>query len=102
MLGSSRCKTFCFAKRGGGVAAVDFQYVGGGCGMKDVAYLLHGEVSHGRHLDAYFTHLRSALASEASEASGTKAVDAAALERDWRALYPVAVSDFSRFLAGWR
>ena len=101
--GDAKPANFCFAKRGGGVAAVDFQYVGGGCGMKDVAYLLHGEASPGRHLDAYFTHLRSALASEASKASvESEAVDAAALERDWRALYPIAVSDFSRFLAGWR
>ena len=71
--------------------AVDFQYAGRGCGMKDVAYLLHG---HGdAHLDAYFRHLRAAV---------SPSVDAAALEREWRALYPIAQQDFARFLAGWR
>lgn len=91
--GDAKPANFCFAPRGRGVAAVDFQYVGGGCGMKDVAYLLHGESSERRHLDAYFTHLRAALTPEH---------DFVALEREWRALYPVAQSDFARFLAGWR
>ena len=71
--------------------AVDFQYAGRGCGMKDVAYLLYGHSD--AHLDAYFLHLREAL---------SPTVDAAALEREWRALYPIAQQDFARFLAGWR
>ena len=89
--GDAKPANFCFAPRGRGVAAVDFQYVGGGCGMKDVAYLLHGE-PNARPLDGYFATLRGALAPE---------VDADALEREWRALYPVAHADFERFLAGW-
>nr|HEX4313850.1 hypothetical protein [Kofleriaceae bacterium] len=71
--------------------AVDFQYAGRGCGMKDVAYLLHGRSD--AHLERYFQHLRAAAASD---------VDVDALEREWRALYPVAQQDFARFLAGWR
>ncbi len=90
--GDAKPANFCFAPRGRGVAAVDFQYVGGGCGMKDVAYLLHGEPG-ARSLDGYFATLRSALAP---------GVDGAALEREWRALYPSACADFERFLAGWR
>jgi aminoglycoside phosphotransferase (APT) family kinase protein len=97
--GDAKPANFCFARDGGSVAAVDFQYVGGGCGMKDVAYLLSGgsgraaEATEARHLDTYFALLRAALAD--------RAVDASALEREWRALYPLARADYHRFLAGW-
>ena len=36
--GDAKVTNFCFHRDGHTVAAVDFQYVGGGCGMKDVAY----------------------------------------------------------------
>lgn len=89
--GDAKEANFCFARDGRAVAAVDFQYAGRGCGMKDVAYLLHG------HADAtaevYFRALRAAL---------PRAIDGDALEREWRALLPVARRDFERFLAGWR
>lgn len=91
--GDAKPANFCFAPKGSDVAAVDFQYVGGGCGMKDVAYLLHGEADEHRLVDAYFTHLRAALGIE---------VDGEALEHEWRALYRIAQLDFARFLAGWR
>lgn len=94
--GDAKPANFCFAPRGGGVAAVDFQYVGGGCGMKDVAYLLHGETTSPHHVDAYFTYLRRALEAHSST------VDVTALEREWRELLPTARADFARFLAGWR
>ena len=105
--GDAKLANFCFTpsgRAGGGggaaVAAVDFQYVGGGCGMKDVAYLLSGESSseaiEQRHLDTYFTQLRAAIAARHEEA-----IDAGALEAEWRALYPIACADFYRFLAGW-
>lgn len=84
------------------VAAVDFQYVGGGCGMKDVAYFLGSclcedecERQETALLDFYFKELKTAL-----EQRG-KQIDFAALETDWRALYPVAWTDFFRFLQGW-
>lgn len=99
--GDPKPANFCFAPDGA-VAAVDFQYAGGGCGMKDVAYLLfsaHGwgerDAPSERPLDAYFGHLRAALAERRAQ------VDAAAVEREWRPLYPLAEADFRRFLAGW-
>jgi aminoglycoside phosphotransferase (APT) family kinase protein len=99
--GDAKLANFCFAPGGGAVAAVDFQYVGGGCGMKDVAYFLSSCSDDGfdpeerRHLDRYFELLRGALALHPG------AVDVDALETEWRALYPIACADFYRFLAGW-
>lgn len=98
--GDAKLANFCFRPDGGAVAAVDFQYVGGGCGMKDVAYFRSScldapalEESQSRHLDCYFAALRDALRG--------RDVDVDALEAEWRALYPVAWADFVRFLVGW-
>ena len=97
--GDAKLANFCFAPGGRAVAAVDFQYVGGGCGMKDVAYLLSGESSseavEQRHLDTYFKHLREGVARL------HPSIDVATLESEWRALYPIAGADFCRFMAGW-
>jgi hypothetical protein len=98
--GDAKPANFCFAPDGRDVACVDFQYVGPGCGVKDVSYFLFGATGWGRSepgeapLDRYFTHLRAALAARSD-------VDAAAVEREWRALYPLARADFLRFYAGW-
>lgn len=79
--------------RSKGVAAVDFQYVGAGVGVKDVAYLLDGEPERDEsaHLDRYLEALADAV--------GPRGPDVA---REWRALYPLAKEDFRRFLDGWR
>jgi hypothetical protein len=97
--GDAKPANFGFSRDGSAVAAVDFQYVGGGCGMKDVAYLLHGELTAGAReglLDLYFRALRAALADRTVEPPVI-----AALETEWRGLYPIACADFVRFLAGW-
>ncbi|MEM7245475.1 MAG: oxidoreductase family protein [Acidobacteriota bacterium] len=100
--GDAKIANFCFPAEGEGVAAVDFQYVGGGCGMKDVAYFLSSCMSEREcearaefFLDEYFNLLRAALPLAETP------VDPAALEAEWRALYPIAWADFYRFLAGW-
>lgn len=92
--GDAKAANFCFARRSGAVAAVDFQYVGGGPGSKDLAYLLYGETAatEARVLDRYFAALGAELGVDA----------AAPIESEWRALYPIARHDFARFLAGWR
>ena len=100
--GDAKLANFCFSEDGASVAAVDFQYVGAGCGMKDVAYLIGScldelacERLESELLAHYFGVLREALASRAED------LDLDALERDWRALYPLAWTDFHRFLKGW-
>lgn len=110
--GDAKLANFCFDTTGQRAAAVDFQYVGGGCGMKDVAYFISSCVDDEQSgrlapaiLDRYFDLLRSALHQRAAGHRTTNpsaaAIDADALEADWRALYPVAWADFTRFLRGW-
>jgi hypothetical protein len=96
--GDAKLANFCFADSDE-VAAVDFQYVGGGCGMKDFAYFISSCFSDGECeqreaslLNRYFDHLRVAI----NDDEKSKAV-----ESEWRSLYPFAWADFYRFLAGW-
>lgn len=100
--GDAKVANFCFSETADSVAAVDFQYVGGGVGIRDVVYLLSScldeEVlfTQGEHYqDIYFEHLHRALQ--------TCQVDAPAdtICEVWRELYAVAWTDFYRFLLGW-
>ena len=94
--GDAKLANFCFSPNGQ-PAGVDFQYVGGGCGMKDVAYFVGScldeqacEDLEAQILDTYFEYLQKALPTENE-----------ALEAEWRSLYRVAWADFHRFLKGW-
>ena len=94
--GDAKLANFCFSEDGK-VCGVDFQYVGGGCGMKDVAYFIGSCLNESECerlealiLETYFEHLQNAL-PEKNEA----------LETEWRSLYRVAWADFHRFLKGW-
>ncbi len=97
--GDAKLANFCFSLDGKEVAAVDFQYVGSGCGMKDVAYFLGSCLSSSELeeleeelLNFYFESLRIAASAE---------VGLNQLEQEWRELYPFAVADFTRFMLGW-
>ena len=100
--GDAKLANFCFSDDGERVAAVDFQYVGGGCGMKDVAYFI-GSCLDERECErqeqvlmgAYFSELTQALSRHQPH------IDPAAVEAAWRPLYAVAWTDFFRFLKGW-
>lgn len=101
--GDAKLANFCFAESGDQVAAVDFQYVGGGCGMKDLAYFLGSCMyddeladSTPEALDLYFQFLRNYLGQLKIQ---KHIIDN--IERSWRSLYPLAVADFYRFLCGW-
>ncbi len=100
--GDAKLANFCFSEDGQKVAAVDFQYVGGGCGMKDVAYFVGSclyeedcEAMEAKILDFYFSELKAAVAEKQPHIVLDK------LESEWRNLYPVAWTDFHRFLKGW-
>ena len=84
------------------LAAVDFQYVGGGCGMKDLAYFVgscfreeEAEIREDEVLSFYFKELHGFLDSIGSDVCPDE------LEADWRPLYHVAWADFHRFMKGW-
>ena len=98
--GDAKLANFCFSNVRKDVAAVDFQYVGGGCGMKDVAYFLGSclnedecEARESELLDYYFRTLEKCM--DGGSASFQ------CLEQEWRDLYPLAWTDFFRFLQGW-
>ena len=96
--GDAKVANFCFDSVEPSVAAVDFQYVGVGCGMKDVAYLMGSCLSadqcsefEDELLQAYFTEMSLLLPNSTM----------VPLEAEWRQLYPIAWGDFHRFLEGW-
>jgi hypothetical protein len=96
--GDAKLANFCFSSADL-VAAVDFQYVGRGCGMKDVAYLIGScfdEVACEKYeselLDHYFQELQVSM---------HKRVDYQLVKHEWSALYKYAWADFYRFLDGW-
>lgn len=100
--GDAKLANFCFSNDGSKVAAVDFQYVGGGCGMKDVAYFIGSclyeddcEIYEEELLNHYFSELKLAL-SEKHPSINTEEI-----KKDWSPLYAVAWTDFHRFMKGW-
>ena len=96
--GDAKLANFCFSENGK-VAAVDFQYVGQGCGMKDVAYLISScfdeaeiEKYEKELFDHYFNELQLALHNTH---------DFQLVKEEWERLYAYAWADFYRFLDGW-
>lgn len=100
--GDAKLANFCFSEDGNSIAVVDFQYTGGGVGVKDLAYFIGSclyEEDCGNFedelLECYFTHLKAKIRSVGYD------IDLDELETLWRELYPVAWTDFHRFLKGW-
>lgn len=104
--GDAKVANFCFSalkdKDRVDVAALDFQYTGQGCGMKDFVYFLGSclteaecEVHWRDLLDLYFSSLKETLKRLNSQ------IDLAALEFEWRFAFELAWADFQRFLEGW-
>ncbi len=100
--GDAKLANFCFDREESSVAAVDFQYVGHGCAMKDVALFMSSAVKPERCaemevwvLDTYFAQLQQALMVYQPN------LDPNEVEREWRPLFAVAWADFQRFVKGW-
>lgn len=102
--GDAKLANFCFSDDQdlNSLAAVDFQYVGKGVGIKDLVYFLGACLNQDdlvKHeqtvLDEYFLQLNEALHHYQIQ------VDFNDLEQEWRNLYPIAWADFYRFLLGW-
>ncbi len=100
--GDAKLANFCFDQLESSVAAVDFQYVGHDCAMKDVALFMSSAVEpeacsemESWVLDTYFAQLTVALQIYQPH------LDAKDVETEWRPLFAVAWADFQRFVKGW-
>lgn len=99
--GDAKLANFCFSKNKE-VAAVDFQYVGQGCGMKDLIYFMSScfdEEDCSKYefnvLEIYFNELKLALSIHHPE------IKINYVEDEWRSMYYIAWADFQRFIKGW-
>ncbi len=100
--GDAKLANFCFNTEGTLAAAVDFQYVGHGCAMKDVALFMSSAVEpeacanmESWILDTYFFALEEALEQLRPDLSFLE------VEQSWRPLFAIAWADFQRFVKGW-
>lgn len=109
--GDAKVANFCFTEDFSDCAAVDFQYVGYGVGIKDVAYFLGSALPteiHIAHRDAllntYFVALEGALQARLSHHDAPSYFTSSDIQyviAEWKMLYPFACADFYRFLSGW-
>ena len=100
--GDAKLANFCFSKDDSKVAAVDFQYIGGGPGVKDLVYFLGSclseeecEQSAEEFSEFYFYELGTKIKEHKPE------IDSEAVIDEWKGLVPIAWADFHRFLKGW-
>jgi hypothetical protein len=102
--GDAKLANFCFPDNNSAnrIAAVDFQYVGQGVGVKDLAYFLGACLNQDdlfkyeqSLLDEYFSQLKQAFCHYQLK------WDITSIQHEWRRLYPLVWADFYRFLLGW-
>lgn len=100
--GDAKLANFCFNVNESVCSAVDFQYVGHGCGMKDLAYFMSSAVEPNECkiyeewiLDTYFEELQKSLKYYQPNLNSED------IEKEWRSLFTVAWADFQRFVKGW-
>ncbi|PLY07486.1 MAG: phosphotransferase [Arcobacter sp.] len=100
--GDAKIANFCFDEHGTTCAAVDFQYVGHGTGMKDLVYFISSAVEpevcdqmESWILDTYFIAFKDAIEHYHPK------LDSIQIEREWRPLFAIAWADFQRFIKAW-
>lgn len=100
--GDAKLANFCFNIDGTKCAAVDFQYVGHGCSMKDVALFMSSAVEpedckamEDWVLDTYFVALKEALVYYHPK------IDSTDVEQELRPMFIIAWADFHRFIKAW-
>jgi thiamine kinase-like enzyme len=100
--GDAKLANFCFSEDGKQTAAVDFQYVGRGVGVKDVMLFLTSVISFKEnesqidyHLEVYFDALAASLSRYHPD------IHVEDVEQAWRPLFGLAWADFQRFMKGW-
>jgi hypothetical protein len=101
--GDAKLANFCFSEDLSAVVGVDFQYVGRGIGVQDLAYFLGScftESELSEHLD-YLLELYLSELSQCILATGESPDTAEAVANEWARLFPIAWADFHRFLLGW-
>lgn len=101
--GDAKVANFCFSADGKQVAAVDFQYLGGGVGVQDLVYLLGSALSEfclqhelGYLQEHYFQELARAIMAQ-----GENQAFAQQVVEEWQSLFTIAWADFHRFIMGW-
>ncbi|MDC2890799.1 oxidoreductase family protein [Psychrosphaera algicola] len=100
--GDAKFQNLCFHQNNLDVAAVDFQYVGLGHGVKDLTCLAASCLNNQQLfeyddliLTEYLTSLKSALNYY------QHSLDFEQLSEEYQQLYPLAWADIYRFLLGW-
>lgn len=100
--GDAKLANFCFNSDGTLASAVDFQYVGHGCAMKDVILFMSSAVKPENCkdmedwiLDTYFNVLKEALKYYQPNINYDE------VYKEYKALFCIAWADFQRFVKGW-
>ena len=100
--GDAKFQNLCFHHQGASVAAVDFQYVGKGIGLKDLVCLLSGGLPEQDLQELAYPAFELYLERLINQLKQTQpTIDVKALESEYRQLYPFAWADLYRFLLGW-
>lgn len=100
--GDAKVANFCFNQDFTDVAAVDFQYIGNGAGIKDLVYLLGSCLSE-IECQNNFTLLVNEYFSLLTQALNLyqPLIDPTLVVKEWQDLVDLAWADFERFLVGW-
>lgn len=101
--GDAKAANFCLSSLTNQVAAVDFQYVGGGVGVQDLVYFLGSALSEEElieHSDYLLSYYFAELSGELM-AQGESQALAHAVVDEWQCLFTIAWADFHRFILGW-